>query len=587
MRAASAIALLFGLAAAVPAAAQDRCDAPGLTPIHALADAGSGSARLRGVVTAVFPGLSGYFIEAPRSDWDKSTTTTEGLFVYTGHEFPRLEAGDEIVLAGHYRLFHDMPELEHVRILSRCGRRVRPPAVTLERIGTWSALLGMRVRFTHRLTVAGLADAGRYGELRLYVGGHPFAPTALTAPGPGAEALARSESAHSLWLDDGSTHAPKDDLDFAGQRFDAAHPLRGGMELKQLQGIAFHAFGRNMLEPTQFTLDRNANPRRMPAALGLPKGLRVVSFNVENYFNHALSGPPFPTERGARSVAGFACQTRKLVSALAALHPALAGLQEIENDGYGADSAIAHLVVVLNHAVPDAHYRYVRPRSKRLGDDLIAPALIYDVRRLARVGRVAVLTPEVLRERVGVAAATGLSRPVLAASFKVRAGGLAFTAAVLHLRSKRSACGDGLDSRDGAGHCAGARAAAVAPIAHWLQSRPTGAATPNTLVLGDFNAYPKEAAITEWGKAGWVNLAAHYIPRETRYSESYRGRVGELDYIFANPPMAGHVAGATIWHNDADEAPALAYDRRFAACAASPTPWHASDHDPIIVVLKR
>src|SRR5699024_1135138 len=109
--------------------------------------------------------------------------------------------------------------------------------------------------------------------------------------------------------------------------------------------------------------------------------------------NRALHGKRFPTERGARNRSELRCQQAKLVATLAAIHPALAGLQEIENNGYGKRGALAHLAAALNHATDDANYRYIHPSTRRLGDGLVAPAILYDATRLQPTGQVAVLDP--------------------------------------------------------------------------------------------------------------------------------------------------------------------------------------------------
>lgn len=570
-------------AAILPAHAA--CAPPGLTPIHALFDSDAKRVRLRGVVTARFPGLHGYFLEAPRRGWDDDPQTSEGVFVYTGHQKSVVKPGTTLVVAARPSVFHGLPELTHARILAHCGRHPLPPATSLNAPISrqrWGELLGMRVRFTRSLTVTDLDDFGRYGEVRVAFGERPFAPTALTAPGPAALVLRRESGSRSLWLDDGSSRSHLTSVELAGHRFDAAHPLRAGQRLKELEGIAYHAFKRDLLEPTHFELERKTNPRRLPGKLGLPPGLRVVSSNVENYFDRALHGSRFPTERGARNRAALKCQTGKLVAALGALHPAVVALQEVENDGVGYHGALASLVAALNGALPGSDYRYVHPHTPRLGDGLIAPALVYDAKRLTPVGKVAELDPASLPRT----AARGLARPALAASFRIRQGGFVFTVAVVHLRSKLTACGDALDSKGGAGYCALARTAATRNLARWLATMPTGAGGKRVVLLGDFNAYPKEHAITQLIAAGWHDLVARHVPFNKRYTEIYKGRIGELDYAFASELMSRHVAGAAIWHSDADEARALGYVGAMAPCSSEATPWRASDHDPVIVVLK-
>jgi predicted extracellular nuclease len=81
---------------------------------------------------------------------------------------------------------------------------------------------------------------------------------------------------------------------------------------------------------------------------------------VLNYFNGDGMGGGFPTSRGADSAAEFERQSDKIVSALAALDADVVGLIEIENDGDGADSAIAELVDRLNTFLGAPVYDYIR-----------------------------------------------------------------------------------------------------------------------------------------------------------------------------------------------------------------------------------
>lgn len=575
----SALLLLAGAAETARAGCNGE-----VTSLHALnALPGNERVNVRGVVTAVFPGLKGFFVEAAHVAWDMDPMTSEAMFVYRGRHSLHLATGTRIAFNARYRIFHGVPELSRIRGLSRCGHGSLPPVVPVSlplAAGAWAARLGMRVRVLQTLTVGDLGDFVRYGEVRVSAGGRHYAPTALTVPGPGAMRLKRAESVRLLWLDDGSSHAHPHTLKLGHVRFDAQRPLRAGQVLHAVTGIAYHAFKRNLLEVTTLDRDAGANPRRTVAGLHLPPGLRVVSFNVENYFNRAFTGPSFPTERGARSAAQFHCQTQKLVAALAQLHPAVAGVQEIENNGYDGGGALAMLVGALNQRLTDATYRFIRPpHRKRLGTDLIAPALLYDARRVTPVGHVAVLSAPDTNH----ALYEGLPRPALAASFRRKDNGAVFTVVVVHLRSKRSSCGAALDSHDGGGHCAVARAQASRYLTHWVASGPTGTKTGAVVLLGDFNAYPFEAAIRLLRRAGWRTEPPLDAQRPD-YSESGRWGAGRLDYILVSPGLATAVRGAAIWHSDADEAPGFGYAGR-PACTGKAAPYRASDHDPVIAVL--
>ncbi len=580
--------LLWGLLGLVgrPAAA-GVCPVSGLVPLHALTSLAAVSkarrVRVAGIVTGRFPQLKGYFIEAPRAGWDDNPATSEAVFVYssTGGSIPM--PGQVLALRALARDFHGSLELVHPRVIRRCGTAELPPAISLalplERRGGWSGLQGMRVRFTQPLTVSDLYDFGRYAEVGLTAAGRVFAPGAITRPGPGIARLQAAVRRHSVWLNDGSYIGKPWPVVLAGHRFDAREPLRLGQVVDNLRGIVHRDFGRNLIEPLGFMLERRLNRRRTVAQLHLPSGLRIISFNVENFFNRAFVGAAFPTERGAATYHGFVCQRAKLIMALTELDPALAGLEEIENNGYGPGSAIAELVAGLN-AGSGTIYRYVRPPGKRLGTDLISVALVYNTQKLVRVGRVAELTHD-----ASPALEAGLKRPVLAASFRQISTGRILTAAVVHLRSKRSRCGSALDGPPGAGYCARARLAAVTALNRWLATDPTGVGGGGILVLGDFNAYPYEAAIRAMRVGGWSNvLAAGGISPRARYTTSYAQGAGELDYIFVDSGLIPWLRAARVWHIDADEADVIGY-RGHPICDGPAAAYRASDHDPVIVVL--
>lgn len=112
--------------------------------------------------------------------------------------------------------------------------------------------------------------------------------------------------------------------------------------------------------------------------------IRVASFNVLNYDNGATG---FPTERGANTQAEFDKQHRKIVSALKSIDADVYGLMEIANNGYGPNSAIAHLTSALG---PD--WKYVIPENlDRLGNDVIAVAIIYNSKRVKSLNKAVVL----------------------------------------------------------------------------------------------------------------------------------------------------------------------------------------------------
>lgn len=80
-------------------------------------------------------------------------------------------------------------------------------------------------------------------------------------------------------------------------------------------------------------------------------------------------------------MAEFELQRTKIVSAITRLNADVVGLMEIENNGYGDNSAIANLVAALNAAQPDEadHYRWrmaspLAPTPSRWGSSTDPPA---------------------------------------------------------------------------------------------------------------------------------------------------------------------------------------------------------------------
>jgi predicted extracellular nuclease len=125
-------------------------------------------------------------------------------------------------------------------------------------------------------------------------------------------------------------------------------------------------------------------------------------------------------------------------------------------------------------------------------------------------------------------------------------------------------------------------------------ARESGVA--ETLLVGDFNAYAREHPALALAAAGFADQAARFDPDGWTYV--FDGASGRLDGVFANAAMASHVTGVATWHVNADEPPLLddPFTRRAPAAASvasagaappwTPTPWRASDHDPVVVGLR-
>ena len=411
------------------------------------------------------------------------------------------------------------------------------------------ALEGMRVAFEGDLVLADVYNAHR-GEWTLAAGAALRIPTEDAPPGAPAAAIARDNRAREL-----DVALPP------GER--PALPV--GTAVAVAPGVLGHD-GREqrlLLESAPVALAPGW-PTAPPAARD---ALRIVSMNLLNFFNGDGRGGGFPTERGARTPEEFGSQEARTRAVLAQLRPHLLAVQELENDGFGADSAAWSLLALLNDA-GDGDWAVVDPGGGPVGGDVITVGLFYRQGELEPAG-----PPETLL----TTPFQGLSRQPLAQRFRHRDTGVAFWIVVNHLKSKGSCpeTGPNRDRDDGQGCWSPARVDAVNALLPWLDGLGQASSTAPVLIVGDMNAWRQEDPIRVYRQAGWTELV-ETLSGLPQYSYLYFGQRGTLDYAFASPALAPAARRAFIWHINADLPPGLPL----------PQPWlRASDHDPVVVDL--
>ena len=166
-------------------------------------------------------------------------------------------------------------------------------------------------------------------------------------------------------------------------------------------------------------------------------------------------------------------------------------------------------------------------------------------------------------------------RPPLAATFDT-AEGARFTVVAVHHKSKGGCPATG-DVDRGSGCWDLRRDAQSGAVLDFAARLADAVGDPDVVVLGDLNAYRHEAPVRRFASAGW-SLAVDAMPAEDAYSYVYFGRAGALDHAAASPSAAPQVAGAAFWRVNADEPPGADADR--------PTPFRASDHDPLLLAFR-
>jgi hypothetical protein len=534
--------------------------------------------------------LNGFYIEEQAADQDTDVTTSEGLFVASN--LADINVGDVVRVNGVVTESFGLTSLSQVASIEVCasGASVTATNVNLPfdpatNNAEWFE--GMKVVLPQTLTVSENYNLGRYGEVVVSSGERLMIPTQVALSGVPALALKAQNNLNRLVIDDGLSIQNPDPVIFPAPALSASNTLRSGDSVTAATGVLSYGFSTYRLEPTQplnFTAD---NARTLaPANLTNAGSLRVASFNVLNFFNGDGLGGGFPTSRGASTLQEFERQKAKIVDAISTLDADVIGLMEIENDGYGANSAIAQLVNALNAVSGAGTYAFVNPGVSVIGTDEIAVGMLYKSAKVTLLGNARILDTSVDARFLDTK-----NRPVLAQTLRDNTSGKSVTVAVNHLKSKGSACDDlgDADLGDGQGNCNITRTQAAQALADWLASNPTSSNDQNYLIIGDLNSYAMEDPITALRNAGYTNLIASRLGANA-YSYVYAGESGYLDHALASASLVPQVTGITEWHINADEPHVLDYNVEFKSVGQIASFYNAdayrsSDHDPVLVEL--
>ncbi|PTA67895.1 nuclease [Deinococcus arcticus] len=593
----------------------------GSTPSGDAASPLSGTQTIEGVVTQVAPGLSGFFVQEEVIDTDGIPATSEGVFVFCGNACPTgLAAGDRVRVSGtvaefrRSQTYNDRDANGNVTPVTVTApfttTQLTTPTVTVLSSGAPrpdaisiapNLPVAQRERFEGmRVSTSGVVtnnfSLGRFNSVDL-AQTRIANFTQVNAPDVNAYSAFTAALPDQMLRVDDLTMAQNPDPLFGrnGQPLSASNTLRGG-DTGTATGVLHYdhdGFGnrsgsnflyRIMSESAAFT---GTNSRTAsPDAVG--GSLRVGSMNVLNYFTTLVSsnsgctpnGVDSVNSRGANDCEEFLRQQTKTVKAIAGLNPDVLGILEMQNDfDKGAYSSVAALVNALNTELGAGTYAYINP-GRKIGSDAISVAMIYKPAAVDPVGNLAILD-----NSVNATYTDTCNRPTWAQTFQSKANGGRFTAVMMHLKSKGSACSglnDG-DTGDGQGNGYIARRNAANAIVSWLGTNPTGVQEDDRILMGDYNAYAQEEPLSILATGGYGNLFS-----ASTYSYQFDGQWGSLDQATASATMAAQVTGKTKWHINADEPIVLDYNKEFKSAGQitslfNADPFRSSDHDPILV----
>ncbi|MGY3852905.1 ExeM/NucH family extracellular endonuclease [Aeromonas aquatilis] len=652
-----------------------------LTPIPTLQGTGSASAlattststgaispdsfRVKGVVTTVGQSLTkGFYLTDPVGDGDPATS--DGIFVYLSDKdfatkYADIKPGAELCLEAQVEEFLGGTQLKlkwdgtapRLKVLGQ-GKNVPVSVLKVNDDESLKQALnrheGMRVRLDsssdlHLTRNFSFDYKASRTNLELSHKAPLIKPTQLhVASSPEAVALAAKNGNNRLAVESDFKVQNGALPWFPALDADQGY-LRIGDQIDGLEGtVIYNKDAFRLMVPNDVTIGvanllRTAqDDRQLTAPTRTPgSNLRIASFNVLNYFTSApeIGGDLNNTcqgtykdscNRGAKTLLAFEKQRTKIANAITEMDADLLGLMEMENNGFGDNSALHNLVTRLNEQQKDTskHYAYVRlpvtalTDGKFFGGDAIMVAMIYRSALITPSGDASVIKLPEQRYITGGVAKTAGQRDSLVQTFTIAKSKEPLTVVVNHLKSKGSGCyenGDGkTEPADLQGKCTEFRVSAAKVLGEAVSKLPG-----QVLLVGDFNSYAKEDPIrvlTDYNPAtserkivsashtfigeqpyeqmgreatknyGFVDLNVKFN-KEKAISYSYDGELGTLDYALANSALASKVAGVSDWHINAFESNQFEYAAKFTdALLKSDNPFSASDHDPIIVDLK-
>ncbi|MEJ2210279.1 MAG: lamin tail domain-containing protein [Anaerolineae bacterium] len=487
-----------------------------------------------GVVTGVFPGLEGFWIQSMPGDGDPATS--DGVFILTGQNEVQVAPGDLVRLEGRVRersgetLLYLMAAEDLEVAESGLGQpapaELDPPADPDEAHDYYEALEGMLVGVSEPAIVVG--PTNHYGE------------TALVREEWGIEHLMRGDPDGMLiFVDDGSsaTYTDASAMPFVAQV---------GDRLSGLVGPLTYAYETYMIEPISTPVVEHA-ARALPPTL-VPAGpdeFAVATFNVENLFDSSEPNPSDPPMPSREAYALDLVKTAGVIAAAGA--PDIVGLQEVENVGVLEDLAAQDSL---------AAYDY-QPLLIEGGD-----SRGIDVGYLVRGDRA---TVEGVASRPGPDGLTSRHPLLITVTLHLESDDVRVYVLNNHFLSMSAGEAQTEPQRE-------AQAAwNVTLVERILEEEPEA----YVVVMGDLNSFYDSPPLDVLRAAGLRHVYEFVAPLRP-YTYIYEGVAETLDHLLLTPSLYEHLARVEVLHVDADYPLPMPGDD-----AAG----QVSDHDPLVAVF--
>ncbi|MFN2275886.1 MAG: lamin tail domain-containing protein [Anaerolineales bacterium] len=485
-----------------------------------------------GVVTGVFPGLNGFWIQDREPD--DNDRTSEGLFVACGEDELTMQPGDWLRLTGVMREIASQTQLapqdctQYRRLAAGvalpASQPLDPPADVQAAEDYYEALEGMLVDVREPAVVVG--PTSRFGEVFLVLEKHGISRFFRGDP-----------TGYLIVIDDGSSEAFED-------RSGLQLPLSTGDRVLGASGPLAYTYGVFKIEPTTIPVSES---KPAPAVPQIPPDdageFSIMTWNVENLFDILDPHPSSPPRPRKAEYDRDLIKIARTIAAAGA--PTFVALQEVEHIGILQDLVSLDLLA-------GYHYQpYLLEGTDSRG---------IDVGYLVRSDRVDVI------EVAQFPAPGGLtSRPPLMIRARFRATGGEIVLFNNHFLSMSGGEAATEPRRT-------AQAAWNAGLAADVLEEDPGAWVG---VLGDLNSYFESPPIEQLRQAGLLHVFDS-LPARERYTYIYLGVSQTLDHSMVSGELWQQLETVTVLHLDADQTLPPPDDT---------SPLHASDHDPVLATF--
>lgn len=487
-----------------------------------------------GVVTGVFPGLDGFWIQEIHTDEDPRTSG--GLFIMTADMSHGVEVADLVQVSGRIQEEFQQTLLKitdsaGIRVLEKgkplpLAFELSPPADPQQARLFFEAKEGMLVQVQR--PAAAVGPSNRFGE---YV----IIPQHLQVD----RLLQGDADGYAIMVDDGLNITYDD-------RSDMAYTVQVGDIVSGVQGPLAYNYGNYKIEPLSPPRVESISPRISPLEPVTGEEFSIATWNVENLFDPL---EPHPADLALPSVEEYQRRLRRAANTIQYMGaPDVVALQEVEHVGVLEDLA------ALSELSGFGYEAYLLEGTDSRGIDV---GFLVRSEKLKVVGMEQMPDPQ-----------DPTGRPPLVLELEIQRGSETIQLYIINNHFKSLA--EGVEETQPVRI---RQADHVINIALRIQEDHPRA---EVIIVGDLNSFYTSQPIDLLKQAGWMDVFGSLMKTD-RYTYNYQGISQLLDYILVRPEFLETLTRLDILHINADFPLPDRDDERV---------FRASDHDPVVAVFQ-